>query len=187
MEFMSLPNTHRDDCRPVLTTVVLTMIILVVVIDDEWQRKPKKHTLIWWLPDTLFLIWFFPFQSTLCQDGWYKILSGFENYLVENIKLQLFLKLVQGRSRRMEGWAENYSRLAHPALSWASVSDQFNLQHPSSPPPPCSLLKPIPSPPHLPPHHNLICNILPPLLLPKLPSQIGSSSSFLKGTVPLKN
>ena len=80
-------------------------------------------------------------------------------------KLQLFLKLVQGRWRRREGWAENYSRLAHPALSWASVSDQFNLQHPSSPPPPCSLLKPIPSPPHLPPHHNLICNILPPLSL----------------------
>ena len=44
MEFMSLPNTHRDDCRPMLTTVVLTMIILAVIVDDEWQRKPKTHT-----------------------------------------------------------------------------------------------------------------------------------------------
>ena len=172
MEFMSLPNTHRDDCRPVPTTVVLTMIIG----RDNWWWMAKKlrSTLRMASYATLVLIWLFPFQSTLCQDGWFKILSILENYLVEKIRLQLFLKLVQGRWRRREGWAENYSRLAHPALSWASVSDQFNLQHPSSPPPPCSLLKPIPSPPHLLPHHNLICNILPPLL-PKLPSQIGSS------------
>ena len=134
-------------------------------------KENLRSTLMMAFYATLVLIWLFPFQSTLCQDGWYKILSGLENYLVENIKLQLFLKLVQGRWRRREGWAENYSRLAHPALSWASVSDQFNLQHPSSPPPLCSLLKPIPSPPHLLPHHNLICNILPPLL-PKLPSHL---------------
>ena len=97
---MSLPNTHRDDCRPVLTTVVLTMIILVVVIDDEWQRKPKKHTHdpgLPWLPMLLWsLLDFFLFSQHYVKMGGTKFYQDLRIIWSKTSNCNFFWSLCKG-------------------------------------------------------------------------------------------